>query len=136
MGELLGFTGIALVASLTAFCALRWPNAGKILFVALTVRVAVMVFGYYVSPLPDSHADAVRFERIAWEWSQGGLFEAISHFTGPDSYFISWIIAVFYALTDRSLLMAQSISLFFGMGTVWMGWLLARRLWGQPVANR
>jgi len=133
--ELLGFTGIALVALLTLFMALRWPMVGKILIIALVVRVAAILFGYFVAPLPDSHSDAVSFERRAWLWAEGGFLAALGHFTGPHSYFISWIIAVFYALTDRSLLMAQSISLFFGMGTVWMGWLLARRLWGQHVAN-
>ena len=136
MPELLGFTGIALVALLTLLLALRWPMAGKLLVVALAVRVAAILFGYFVAPLPDSGADARSFERLAWVWSQGGFFEALGHFTGPHSYFISWILAVLYSLTDRSLLMAQSVSLLFGMGTVFMGWLLARKLWGEQIAGR
>ena len=136
MPELLGFTGIALVALLTLLLALRWPMVGKLLVVALTVRVAAILFGYFVAPLPDSHADAVSFERRAWIWAEGGFLEALGHFTGPHSYFISWILAVLYSLTDRSLLMAQSVSLLFGMGTVVMGWLLARKLWGDRVATK
>ena len=136
MPELLGFTGIALVALLTLLLARCWPMAGKLLVVALAVRVAAILFGYFVAPLPDSGADARSFERLAWVWSQGGFFEALGHFTGPHSYFISWILAVLYSLTDRSLLMAQSVSLLFGMGTVFMGWLLARKLWGDRVAAK
>jgi len=104
--------------------------------VALAVRVAAILFGYFVAPLPDSSADARSFESRAWEWAQGGFVEALGHFTGPHSYFISWILAVLYSLTDRSLLMAQSVSLLFGMGTVFMGWLLARKLWGDRVATK
>lgn len=136
MPELLGFTGIALVAVLTLFLALRWPMVGKILIIALAVRVAAILFGYFVAPLPDSGADAVRFERVAWEWAQGGFIEALGHFAGPHSYFISWILAILYTVTDRSLLMAQSVSLLFGMGTVFMGWLLAQKLWGDCVAAK
>lgn len=136
MPELLGFTGIALVALLTLLLALRWPMAGLILMVALAVRIAAILFGYFVAPLPDSGADARTFERVAWEWGQDGFVVALDHFTGPNSYFISWILAVLYSVTDRSLLMAQSVSLLFGMGTVFMGWLLARKLWGDSVAAK
>lgn len=104
--------------------------------VALAVRVAAILFGYFVTPLPDSGADARNFERVAWEWAQGGFVEALGYFTGPHSYFISWILAVLYSVTDRSLLMAQSVSLLFGTGTVFMGWMLARRLWGDSVAAK
>ncbi|MEX0373719.1 hypothetical protein [Spiribacter roseus] len=104
--------------------------------VALVVRVAAILVGYFVAPLPDSGADARSFESRAWEWSQGGFFEALGHFTGPNSYFISWILSVLYSVADRSLLMAQSVSLLFGMGTVWMGWLLTRALWGERVAGK
>jgi 4-amino-4-deoxy-L-arabinose transferase-like glycosyltransferase len=89
-----------------------------------------------VAPLPDSGVDAISFERLAWEWAQGGFFEALGDFPGPSSYFISWALAVLYSVTDRSPLMAQSVSLLFGMGTVFMGWLLARKLWGDRAANK
>ena len=136
MAELLGFTGIALVSLLTLCLALRWPMVGRVLMVALAVRVAVILFGYFVAPLPYSSADARSFERAAWEWAQGGFVEALGHFTGPHSDFISWILAVLYSVSDRSLLMAQSVSVLFGMGTVFMGWLLARKLWGDRVAAK
>lgn len=134
--DLLGFTGISVVASLTVLISVRWPSAGRILWVALAARVTVLLLGYYALTLPDSGADATTFERVAWEWSQGGFFEALGHFTGPSSYFISWILSLLYSVTGRSILMAQSVSLLFGMGIVWMGWLLAKALWGERVAGK
>jgi len=136
IADLLGLIGIGIVASLTLLIAVRWPSAGTILWVALAARVAVLLLGYYLIPLPDSGADATSFERVAWEWSHGGFFEALGHFTGPSSYFISWILSVLYSVTGRSMLMAQSVSLLFGMGTVWVGWLLARRLWDVRAASK
>lgn len=136
MSELLGFCGIALVALLTSFGCRLWPSAQKVLFVALTIRVLVLILGHFFVSLPDSGTDAVKFERVAWEWSQGGLFEALGNFPGPHSYFISWILAVLYSVTERSLLMGQSVSLLFGMGTVLVGWLVARKLWGEQVGAK
>ena len=134
--DLYGFAFIALTAVLTLAAALGHPSAAKWLTVALISRVAVVCVGHYVAPLPDSGGDAVRFEATALEWSQGGFLAAMGHFTGPDSYFISWILAVLYSIVGQSVLMAQSVSLLFGMATVWMGWLLAKRLWGPRTANK
>ena len=36
------------------------------------------------------------------------------------------MIAIPYSLFGRSLLMAQSLSLLFGLGAVFLGWLLAK----------
>jgi hypothetical protein len=131
---LLGFSGVIFVALVTLCLALRWPAARAFLITALSVRVGAMMFGYFVTPLPDSGNDAHHFELVAWEWGQAGFAEAFDHFPGPDSYFISWVLAVLYSVTDRSLLMAQSVSLLFGMGAVFLGWRLARKLWGDSVA--
>jgi hypothetical protein len=136
IADLLGFTALIFIALCVLFCAHRWPSAAKILWVAFAIRAGAALFHFYVASLPDSGADALRFERVAWEWAQGGFGEALGHFTGPNSYFISWIIALFYAATDRSLLLAQSLSVLMGTGTVLLGWLLVRELWGERVAMK
>jgi hypothetical protein len=136
IADLLGITALLFIALCALLCAFRWPAAAKILWVAFTVRAVAALFHFYVAPLPDSGADAERFERVAWEWAQGGFGEALGHFPGPNSYFISWIIALFYTATDRSLLLAQSLSVLMGTGTVLFGWLLARDLWGERIAMK
>jgi hypothetical protein len=136
INDFLGWVFILLVVLSTILLAVRWPGVARILWAALAVRVAVILFGYYVAPLPDSDGDAIGFEILAWEWSQDGFEGVIEKFRGPSTNFISWILAILYSLTDRSLLMAQSVSIFFGMGTVFTGWLLARKLWGERAATK
>lgn len=134
IADLLGVTSLVLVAFVTLITATRLPYLAKLLLIAFCVRMLASVFNVYIAPLPDSISDAISFERHAWEWAEGGLSNALQQFTGPDSYFISWVLALAYAATDRSLLMAQSVSMLFGMGTVLLGALLAKELWGQRAS--
>ena len=87
-----------------------------------------MLIGHSFISLPDSTADAVSFELQAWEWSKYGFINHINNFTGPSPKFISWLVGVPYSLFGRSVLMAQSISLFFGIGSVILAWKLAYNL--------
>ena len=136
MSDLLGFISIALVFMLTFFAGSLRPNISKILFVALIIRVLVMLIGHYLVTLPDSTADAMSFEREAWSIAQGGFFNVIDNYIGPDPKFISWLIAIPYSLFGRSILMAQSMSLFFGIGCVFLGWEVAKIIWGKQTANK
>ena len=135
MIDLLGFTSIALVSLLTTLIALRIPSIANILFTALSLRIFLMLIGYYGVTLPDSTFDAMGFERGAWERASSDFFDIILKYP-PDSNYIKSVIAVPYSLFGRSLLMAQSISLFFGMGSVVLGWLLARKLWNKHNATK
>jgi 4-amino-4-deoxy-L-arabinose transferase-like glycosyltransferase len=60
----------------------------------------------------------------------------LSNYTGPSPDFISWLISIPYSLFGRSLLMAQSISLFFGIASVFLCWLIAKKLWDNQIANK
>ena len=134
--DLLGITALMLTALCVLLVTRIWPVAAKILWVAFAVRAGLALCHHYIFPLPDSGSDAKRFDWIAWEWAQGGFGEVWVSFPGPDPYLISWIIALFYAVLERSSLMAQSFSVFLGTGTVFLGWLLIRELWGTRVATR
>lgn len=134
--DLLGITALLFTALCVLVCAQRWPVAANILWVGFAVRAGAALLHFYLLPFPDSGADAASFELLAYKWAQGGFFEAWANFSGPGPYLISWIIALFYAVTDRSPLLAQSLSVWMGTGVVLVGWLLIRELWGQRVAMR
>ena len=119
--ELIGFISIGLVALFTFFIALRQPSISGIILVAFAVRVSVILVGHYFVSLPDSLADAQTYEDEAWQLAKDGFLNVMSHFEGPKPRFISWMIAIPYSLFGRSLLMAQSISLFFGVASVYLG---------------
>ena len=64
------------------------------------------------------------------------IFSVLSFYKGPNPDFLSWLIAIPYSLFGRSLLMAQSIGLLLGMGSVYISWLLAKKLWNNYIANK
>lgn len=134
MEHLLGITGLTIVALITLYLALRHPAVRIVLLVAFMVRAGAALFHFYVAPLPDGTSDAVSFERTAWEWASKGLPGVLDEFRGPHSYFISFIIGIVYAVTDRSPLLAQSLSVLCGMGSVFLGWKLTGEIWGKEAA--
>jgi len=135
MPDILGFASLALVTLLTMFVALRYPSISKILYVALIIRIFILLFGHYIAPLPDSTADAQSFEGGAWDYASEGFLSIFNYYRGPDPYFISFFISIPYSLFGRSILMAQSVSLLFGMGSIVLGWMLAKKLWNNRIAN-
>ena len=134
MYNLVGFISISLLIIITLLVALRWPAVSKILYVALAVRFLFLIINNHIFYLPDGDMDAKSFERFAWEYSQDGFYHVISIFSGPETYFLSKFIAVLYALLGRSILMAQSISIFFGVASVFLGWLVAKKIWDDHTA--
>lgn len=136
MPNLIGFTSIIFVSLLTLVLALRYPKIFNILCVALIVRVILLILGEYFFDLPDSTADAKTFEKKAWIFGQEGFFYAISQYEGPHPRFISVVIAIPYSLFGRSILMAKSLGLLFGIGSVFLGWKISKTLWNDHVANK
>ena len=75
MADFLGFTAISIVSLITLIVGMRWPAIYKILLVALIVRVFLLLLGHYIIPLPGGNFDAEYFERKAWDFAQGGIFD-------------------------------------------------------------
>ncbi len=106
------------------------------LLAAFAARLAVALIHAYVVPLPGGTADAVTFEQLAWEWAQNGVPGALEHFNGPTSDFYAVQLAVLYALTGRSALMGQALSVLAAMGAVLFTYLLTRLLWSEHAAKK
>lgn len=136
MSDILGFGSIAIVSVITFILALKKPNISMILCTALGIRIFFMLMGHSFISLPDSTADAISFELQAWTWAQNGFINHIDNFNGPSPKFISWLVGIPYSLLGRSILMAQSMSLLAGIGSVFLGWKLANLIWGNRIANK
>ena len=135
IGDIVGLSGIFLVALITFILAKSWPSVANILYAAFVIRVFVIILGIDFITLPDSEGDAWFFELVAYEWSKLGFLNAIFNFPElNESFLISYIISIFYSLTDRSIVLAQSISLLFGVLSVFMSCVLAKKLWGDRTA--
>tara|TARA_B100001057_G_scaffold500039_1_gene613128 strand:+ start:2572 stop:3837 length:1266 start_codon:yes stop_codon:yes gene_type:complete len=136
--DLTGFAGISLVCIITIILAMRYPRISNFLYIALALRVSTLLLGHYVVELPDSTRDANSFENRAWmiALAADGFLELFDYYEGPSARFISWLIAFPYELIGRSVLMAKSMTLFFGMGSVFLAWKLSKKLWGYQIANK
>ena len=133
--DLTGFLSIVFVALITVYASRYYESLAMILYVALFFRLIAILLGNYFITLPESWGDAIRLEMKAWEYSQDGFFGVFSNFPSEAaSYHMSWILAFFYSLTDRSPLMGQSISLIFGMGSVLIGACIANKIWNEQIS--
>jgi hypothetical protein len=136
MEHLLGITGITFAFAINMYLILRYPSIKIAILAAFLIRTGTALFHFYVAPLPYGTADAAGFEQKAWEWASGGLSGVLEQFRGPHSHFISFIIGIVYAITDRSMLLAQSLSIMAGTGSVFLCWRLAKELWGDNAASK
>ena len=135
MADLIGLTCILIISFITFLVAIRYPKVSKIIYIALAVRVFVLLIGHYLITLPDSTKDALSFESYAFSLSKDGFFSVMEKYPGPSPRFISWLIAIPYSLIGRSMLMAKSMTLFFGVGSVFLSWKVTQKLWGNKIAN-
>ena len=135
MADLLGVVSILVAALFTFILAKKVPAISQLLLVAFALRILLSLFNVYVGALPESGLDVASFERYAWIWSQNEFGDVFINYThGRHGYTVSWIISLLYNLTERSLLMAQTLSVMFGIGSVYLGWKLSAELWSEQVA--
>ena len=133
--DLVGTLSLIFVTLIIFYFSRYYKSLATILYVALCVRLVTIFFGNFLVILPDSWGDATFFELRAWEYSQDGFFGVLSYFpSDKSSLYISWILAFFYSLTDRSVIMGQSLSLLFGMGSVLLGSRLAHKIWSEKIS--
>lgn len=122
---ILFFTSILIVAW---FIYCKKFNIAIILIVAILLRIFALCFHIFVSPLPESQSDALDFEILAWELSQGGANHILKNFVWFDTYFISWLYSWFYFIFGREALFLYSINIIFGIFTILLcirfAWLL------------
>ena len=132
----LGLASLLFVTLIFLIIAENKPPVAKILYVALILRILFIFLNQNIITIPDGFGDAGRFELKAYDISRSGFLSTLTNFPGFSSFFISWVIAVLYSLFGQSELMGQSLSLFFGMGSVYLGWLLTKKVWNQRAADK
>tara|TARA_B110000483_G_scaffold21237_1_gene23960 strand:- start:291 stop:1514 length:1224 start_codon:yes stop_codon:yes gene_type:complete len=136
MYNLVDFISIFLLILITLLIALRWSAVSKIIFTALVVRLFFLFINNHIFNLPDADMDAKNYEQLAWELAQDGFYNNFDNYTGPNAYFISFMLSIPYSLFGRSILLTQSLSIFFGIGSVFLGWLFAKKLWNNLIATK
>ena len=133
--DLVGLYSLIFISLVTLYFSKKYGSLATILYFALFLRLFLIYLGNYFIILPDSWGDAVLFENYAWELAQYDFFVMLSKFSiNQSSYFISWVLAFFYFFLDRSIILGQSLSLLFGMGSIILGVRLANKIWNEETS--
>jgi hypothetical protein len=131
LGWLTLMVGLVIVFSI----AQNHPSAAKPLLIAFGVRALLTLAHRYITPLPDSQADALWYQSTGLEWAQYGLAGVFERFrTG--AYLYVWAISLLYALTEQSPLMIQGVNVLFGSLVVWNVFRISELLWSTKIATR
>lgn len=136
VSEAIGIAALCVLFFLL-ICFVFWqPNKElrKILIIAFLLRATLALIHVFVVPLPDSQADAVRFERVGWElaqgWAAGAPFDFI---TG--AYLYSWFIGIVYFVIDRSPLLIQALNVFLGTLIIYIAASVSRELFDSRTST-
>lgn len=131
----LGVTALVVsIALAIRLVARRTPALGPILGAAFGLRLAAALVHRFGTPLPDSGADAVSFERIGWEWAQMG-WGALGGNFGLGSTLYTWTVSVVYLVFGREALLLQTLNVAMGTGVVALAYLAASHLWNGSAAR-
>ena len=133
--DLIGISSLLFVVLIYLTVAIKKPSIANILLTALGIRILIIIFGNILS-LPDNYGDVDEFLFRAIDYSEQGFLNLFSLYPGFSSFFISWLIALLFSIFGPSELMAQSLSLFFGVGSVYLGWKIACKIWNKKIANK
>lgn len=132
---LFGGFGLMVGLFLTSLWALRRPQLQLVLMAGFCLRAGAALFHRYISPLPDGVADAISFERYAWNLAEQGFLSALGQFPGyGDGWGYPWLVSLAYALVDRSPLFMQSLSVIAGTACVLLAYRLANQVWDHRSA--
>lgn len=126
---------LSFVTIITLYFSKKYKSLATILYVALCVRLTVILLGNYFITLPDSTGDAAAFELKAIEWSERNFIDLIKNTPRDEnSYYISWVLAFVYKFLDKSLIIGQSVSLLLAIGSILLGIQIANKIWNETIS--
>jgi len=150
---LTGSIGIFFAGIVTLVLARKSRDIANYLLLGYFLRVVAVIVHTYIFPLPIGLGDAVTFEKIAWEVakeSNGSLLNYFNYYGDVLSeenpfkqhiHFVSVLtyiplLSFFYVIFGRSPLLLNSLSITFGMLTIYFAWLIAKEVWNDRSAAK
>jgi len=148
-----GSIGIFFAGIVTLVLASKSRDIANYLLLAFFLRVFAVIIHTYIFELPVGLHDAKTFELVAWEVAKESNGSLINYFNyyydiliGGDP-FSKWInhisvvtyiplLSFFYVVFDRSPFLLNSISITFGMLTIYFAWLIANKVWNDRSAAK
>ena len=137
MESLLGFFSLLTIFFFILGSTKKNIDIKRLLLVAFLLRAIPVVldqFNFII--LPDGYSDAAKFESEAIVFSRDRGLSVVFDFFLTDSLLISRIISIFYTIFGESKMMAQSISVGLGVGSVYLVYKLCLILWDYHSAKK
>ena len=119
MEFIVGFQGVCLAIIAAYILALRYPGLKLIIWIALIIRLFAALFNEFISKLPDTNADAGRFEAKTWFYAQMPMFDFINSFNSDSkAYTFTWFLSFLYRIFGRSPLLLESFGIIISLISV------------------
>jgi hypothetical protein len=116
---IVGFQGVCLAIIAAYILALRYPGLKLIIWIALIIRLFAALFNEFISKLPDTNADAGRFEAKTWFYAQMPMFDFINSFNSDSkAYTFTWFLSFLYRIFGRSPLLLESFGIIISLISV------------------
>ena len=103
---------------MTILFKVKDPVLRNILIIAFALRTGLALFNAFISPLPDSGADAISFERIGWDYAQAWNM-GLEVNSRSAAYIYSKVIGVIYFILGRVPLSVQFVNVVLGVFIVY-----------------
>jgi hypothetical protein len=116
---IVGFQGVCLAIIAAYILILRYHGLKLIIWIALIIRLFAALFNEFISKLPDTNADAGRFEAKTWVYAQMPVFDFINSFNSDsNAYTFTWVLSVLYRIFGRSPLVLESFGIIISLISV------------------
>jgi hypothetical protein len=116
---IVGFQGVCLAIIAAYILILRYHGLKLIIWIALIIRLFAALFNEFISKLPDTNADAGRFEAKTWFYAQMPVFDFINSFNSDsNAYTFTWFLSVLYRILGRSPLLLESFGIIISLISV------------------
>ena len=119
MEYIFSLQAICLLFLFTRLLIFKFPGLKLTIWVALILRILLSLINEFIFELPDSNADATRFETKTWFYAKLPFFDFLTSFNSDfTAYTFTWFLSVLYRIFGRSPLVLESFGIIISLISV------------------
>jgi hypothetical protein len=110
---------IFLLFLFTGLLIFKFPGLKLTIWVALILRILLSLINEFIFELPDSNADATRFETKTWFYAKLPIFDFLTSFNSDfTANTFTWFLSILYRIFGRSPLVLESFGIIISLISV------------------
>ena len=119
MDIIFSLQAICLLFLFTRLLIFKFPGLKLTIWVALILRILLSLINEFIYELPDSNADATRFETKTWFYAKLPIFDFLTSFNSDfTAYTFTWFLSLLYRIFGRSPLVLESFGIIISLISV------------------